>query len=457
MEEITPQVVDRMEKKPAGLIPKNIQNYLMIGVSLVLVIIIWTSSGQKKEAPKEKVEDQKKAEETLRFNESKLQEYKRELEIQQKQLKNQPTVTAEASMNGNDQARYPIDYQRGMEHSYSQAPADPKQELEKQLAAEKRKKDYQSLFADNIALSYRQKPKEVGSLGNNSAVANGRILLGSQLEPVQKDPLSELDRYQVDLQNQMHALANSSLGTAQGIPAGSPPSTERTLDKENSPVQKAKSIPVDYNRASGDLYRVLEGTFIESVLLNRLNADFSGPVAAMVTNPVYSHDRQRILIPTGSKVIGESQKVSHIGQRRVAVVFHRLLMPDGYSVSLDQFVSLNQIGETALRDQVNNHYLQIFGVSLALGAISGFTSWSTEAGSYGMNRSAADAYRQGVSESLSSSSQRILDRFLNIMPTLTIREGHRIKVFLTGDLLLPDYAMHQMPADLTHEKPGGTK
>ena len=75
------------------------------------------------------------------------------------------------------------------------------------------------------------------------------------------------------------------------------------------------------------------------------------------------------LIPAGTKLLGETKKVDTFGQTRLAVVFHRLLMPDGYSVSLDQFKGLNQIGDTGLRDQVNNHYLRIFGVSLAIGAL----------------------------------------------------------------------------------------
>ncbi len=55
----------------------------------------------------------------------------------------------------------------------------------------------------------------------------------------------------------------------------------------------------------------------------------------------------------------------------MAVAFHRLIMPDGYSVDLDQFHGLDQIGEEGLKDKVNNHYLQIFGTSIALGVIAG--------------------------------------------------------------------------------------
>jgi type IV secretory pathway VirB10-like protein len=71
----------------------------------------------------------------------------------------------------------------------------------------------------------------------------------------------------------------------------------------------------------------------------------------LLSNNIYSHDRQHLLIPAGSKILGETKKVDTFGQTRLAVMFHRLIMPDGYSVSLDQFKGLSQIGETALRDK----------------------------------------------------------------------------------------------------------
>jgi type IV secretion system protein VirB10 len=127
--------------------------------------------------------------------------------------------------------------------------------------------------------------------------------------------------------------------------------------------------------------------------------------------------------------------VESFGQQRLAVVFHRLILPDGYSVSLDQFQGLNQIGETGLRDKINHHYFQVFGVSLAIGAIAGlgYADWSDS------DPSGLEAYGRGVAASLSQSSLRILDRFLNILPTFTIREGHRVKIYLSQDLLLPAY------------------
>ena len=96
---------------------------------------------------------------------------------------------------------------------------------------------------------------------------------------------------------------------------------------------------------------------------------------------------------------------------------------------------------------MNNHYFRIFGMSVALGLISGFSNRGVTY--YGPGSSGTDTYRSGVADSLSQSSQRILDRYINILPTVTIREGHRVKVYLTNDLLLPDFNHHQMPTDLS--------
>jgi len=137
--------------------------------------------------------------------------------------------------------------------------------------------------------------------------------------------------------------------------------------------------------------------------------------------------------------------VDAFGQTRLAVLFHRLIMPDGFSLSLDQFKGLNQAGDVGLRDQVNNHYLRIFGASLAIGAIGAVAQGGT-AGP--LTASGTDVMRQGFAQSTAQSSAQILNKFLNILPTVTIREGHRVKVYLSSDLALPDYNHHQLSRDL---------
>ena len=159
----------------------------------------------------------------------------------------------------------------------------------------------------------------------------------------------------------------------------------------------------------------------------------------LVTNPVYSHSGQHVLIPAGARVLGETQPVQTFGETRLAVAFHRLLMPDGRTYRLDQFIGLNQIGDAGLRDRVNHHYWSTFGAAAAVGLISGLSQFL---GSAGFGAATADrtvVIAGGVGDATSQATLQVMNRFLNRLPTITIREGHRVKVYLTSDLELPAY------------------
>ena len=172
--------------------------------------------------------------------------------------------------------------------------------------------------------------------------------------------------------------------------------------------------------------RIREGSLLEAVLLTQLSGEFPGPVLAMVSVPLYSADRQRVLIPRGARVVGTASAVQNRDQSRLAVAFHRLLLPYGSWVDLE-FAGLNQVGESALRDQVNRRYLSTFAAAGAVGALSGLTL--AGASPYGL--------RAGVGQGLGDSAASMLDRYLNRLPEITIRAGHRLRIWLTSDVLVP--------------------
>ena len=172
--------------------------------------------------------------------------------------------------------------------------------------------------------------------------------------------------------------------------------------------------------------RIHEGSFLEAVLVTQLTGDFPGPVLAMVSVPFRSADRQRVLIPRGTRAVGTAQAVRDRDQSRLAVAFHRLVLPDGSWVSLE-FGGLNQTGEGALIDEVDRHYWSTFAAAGAVGVLSGLTL--AGAPPYGL--------QAGVGQGLGQGSLQILDRFLNRLPTITIRAGHRLRIWLTSDVLVP--------------------
>ena len=201
-----------------------------------------------------------------------------------------------------------------------------------------------------------------------------------------------------------------------------------------------------FDSSFGKLYRLMEDTVIETVLVNRLTGAAVGPVITMVTTDLYSESGSHLLIPKGTRLLGRVSAVGSLNQERLFVAFHRMIMPDGYSVSLDKFQGLDVVGQTGLRDLVNHHYLQIFGTSIALSAIAATAQIGNNA-SYGTYDWGVQM-RNSVSEGLGQSAQRVMERFINGLPTFTVRERARVKVMLSGDLLLPDTKNHTMDPDL---------
>jgi type IV secretion system protein VirB10 len=427
--------------KPPGLLPKHVQSWLILGLAVLMIVIMWLTGGKKQQTSAKASAPVVQQPLPVEVNETKIADLQNRIqELQREQLVAQSALAQQNRFLGaatHDQQQAQTSY----------APSNAAGErTEDPIKAERRKREYLSLFASNIALSYRK---------TAPATQAGPPEPSSPLpDPPGAIPPSTFT--EASLLSQM--LKDAQLGiAAQPISATQPNVVTSTQTHNPSAnVAEANQQPKEANNpaaaqistspaAAGKNYILFEGTVLESVLINRLDGQFSGPIECLLTNDIYSHDRQHLLIPAGSKVLGETKKVDAFGQTRLAVVFHRLIMPDGYSLSLDQFKGLNQTGDAGLRDQVNNHYLRIFGVSLAIGALGAVAQGGT---SGPLTASGTDVMRQGFAQSTAQSSAQILDKFLNIMPTVTIREGHRVKVYLSGDLALPDYNNHKLPSDL---------
>jgi type IV secretion system protein VirB10 len=191
--------------------------------------------------------------------------------------------------------------------------------------------------------------------------------------------------------------------TGEGHPAASPP--DRTPVAMQAPVGPppapvAQSEPdgsrpdcVDSDHGGQRLYALCEGSIIEARLENRLVGDFAGPVNAIVERDVYSRDRQHLLLPKGSRLLGRAARADQAFQERLAVQFHRLLLPDGRGVDLHDAAGLDQAGEMALKDKTNRHIPATIVTSVALGSLAAFSQFGT--GSY-LNGNGVDLYRQSL-------------------------------------------------------------
>ncbi len=446
------QPIQDKTKRPVGLIPKNLQAFLLVGLALLMVVIM-ALTGHKPPVPvglpttpalptivpvnADKVTDfQKGIEQSQRES---APQAEAALLALQRQFSSQAATGQTPSSNrfgtpvksSRPNGAYPPNaYAAADDQQPDGGPVDAMEE-------ERRKRAYLSLFSDNIALSYRKE------LSAASTRPQRFSTVAMPLDPAPNQDLQSADGLSAPVTSDLgqesglaqQALRTDTVSERQEAAESSKPKTSASQPNVNPP---APSI-------EGKKYVLFEGTVLETLLINRLDGSFSGPIVCLLSTNVYSHDRQHILIPSGSKILGETKKVDASGQMRLAVVFHRLLMADGFSVNLDQFQGLDQEGATALRDKVNNHYVRIFGASLALGVLGGVAQLGTASTPY---TSSTDRIREGFGTGMAGAGEHILDKFLNVLPTVTVREGSRIKIYLSNDLLLPDYAAHNAASDI---------
>jgi type IV secretion system protein TrbI len=411
---------------PKGVLQKNLKTFVYLGAALlVIVAALFSSSGKK--TPGQQASTKGQPQPALQDNtDSNVQELKNQLQAERQ--KEQQAAPAAAAL-GDPALASATPQQRSAAAAYGptglavpcipgqpcpqaqqgnmQMQLTPVQQQAQLIAAKERERADNSRFASNLVYSRSADPPQQQQQGQT---------VSAQYGPAERQ-------------------TNSSLV--------SPPAEGK---QEDTPGSYKRPLEANIDSAVGQPYLVYEGSVLDTVLMNRLDGDAVGPVKVLVSNPLYSHDHQHVIIPEGTVALGEAKKIGAAGfgqQRRMAVVFHRLLMPDGYSVDLDQFQGLDQIGQEGLKDKVNNHYLQIFGTSIALGVVAGASQITQGGGT--ITTSGSQAFTNGAAASVSQSAATILDRFIQIPPTITIREGHRVKVYFTQDLLLPAYSNHTIP------------
>ena len=335
--------------KPEGVVPKQAQSYVIAGLAVLILMAVMFSKNHARPVTKDVTPTPISASTDL--NQRKIQELEQDLSADQRQSQQQAqragAGTLQAGMATNTNPAQP-----GIASPAAQLPPAPVANAEPPrdpVADAERALAFKARFASNLVSA------------NDGA----------------SRPLAEASGTSEDT-----SARSSSLPQAPAAQVA----TANTASK--------RAPEVNLNSAHGQPFVVFEGTTIDTVLVNRLDGEFTGPVKVMITNPVYSQDRQHMLIPEGAFILGDVQKVAGLGQKRLAVTFHRLLMPDGYSVDLDQFHGLDQAGSTGLRDKVNNHYVEIFGASIALGVIAGAAQASNS--NQGLYQSGSEAYKSGI-------------------------------------------------------------
>lgn len=217
--------------------------------------------------------------------------------------------------------------------------------------------------------------------------------------------------------------------------------------QSQGPLTALRQTPDDQQPAAPtpDRSRALHpGAVIPASLVTALNSEAPGPVIAQVTQSIYDSATGRtLLIPQGARLIGDYRSSSRYGQSRVAILWSRLIMPNGDEIALDE-AAVDPSGAAGVEGEVDNHWGEVFGAA-ALGTLINIGVATTEdrpslsfsgGGAVSNYDPVDDALRDGVQRSASVVTNRVVDRSLTIGPTIKLDAGTRIAVIATRRMSL---------------------
>ena len=193
-------------------------------------------------------------------------------------------------------------------------------------------------------------------------------------------------------------------------------------------------------RPAGSPFRVSTGTLIPAVLSAGINSDLPGQTTALVRRNVYDSRTGRfLLIPQGSRLVGEYDSRVAFGQNRVFVAWNRLIFPDGRSLDLGGMQGVDLSAAAGLRDKVNNHFVRTFGSALLIAAVSAGVQLSQPEndGNFQSNPTPSQLAAAAVGQELGRVASEYLRRNLDVRPTIEVRPGYELNVEVTADLDLP--------------------
>jgi type IV secretion system protein VirB10 len=298
-------------------------------------------------------------------------------------------------------------------------------------------------------------PPLPGDLGRPILAAQGQGTPAAGLDPgeqriVQENEAARVSRVFAST-NVRQAPASATASTANSAPSGAGPDTKPPIDPDslqnmqdrklafvNAPADK-RTVSSDRLETPASRYIVQAGVVIPAALITGIRSDLPGQITAQVTENVYdSPTGKYLLVPQGARLIGQYDSQISFGQPRVLLVWNRIIMPNGKSIVLERQPGADTAGYAGLEDEVDNHWGALFKAAL-LSTLLGVGSELGSGSDTGNNGDIIQALRRGSSDSLNQTGQKVVQRNLNIQPTLTIRPGFPVRVIVNRDLVLEPY------------------
>ncbi|MBV9511528.1 MAG: TrbI/VirB10 family protein [Caulobacteraceae bacterium] len=239
-------------------------------------------------------------------------------------------------------------------------------------------------------------------------------------------------------------LAVAEGASGAGAPAPAPADVQPANGQADKRQFAAGAKLDDYlqtgERGPVSPWEVKAGTIIPAALITAINSDLPGEIIAQVTEPVYDHVTGRtLLIPQGSRLIGQYDSQIAYGQERALIAWNRIVMPDGRSINIGAMEGADLTGASGLHDRVDGHFWQLARGILLSTLISVGASSAQDAGSRSSGDLVLNSAGTGVANEAEEVGSQITSRDLNRQPTITIRAGWPVEVLVSKDMILAPY------------------
>lgn len=248
----------------------------------------------------------------------------------------------------------------------------------------------------------------------------------------------EAKRSPILFQTERPEMLSNSSTDFQSTQASTQKNTLMFHQKESTLKEDSSPMPGGFKKNASPLV-VQQGTFIPAILLSAINTDLPGPILAQVTQNIFNTSTgKHLLIPQGTKIIGEYNSSVSNGQQRAQVVWTRLMFPNGSSLDLGRMPSVDETGTSGHTGSVNHHYDKLALGVLATSLLSSSVGILSGSPNPGM-ASPQQMIGQSVGREIARMGTKMAEKTLDIPPTLSLKSGARINVFVMSDLELVLY------------------
>ena len=236
----------------------------------------------------------------------------------------------------------------------------------------------------------------------------------------------------------------AGIGTGPNIPGAGPSKNGSDLMPAEEQAQPFRAGGIGDMRIGGEVGKdqvVRQGKFLDCVLVNEVRADLmESPVIGMVSRDFVSLDGEYVLVPAGSKLIGSAGKVQNLQQARVYLRFDRVIFPDQRSAyfPVRRLPAVDGPGAVGIEGDVDRHFLLTFGSAVMLGLLDGLAA-AVEGANNAATPTARELIVARTSMNMSQVVAGILSRYGNVVPTITVEAGSKMKVFFAEDVRMSPY------------------